>query len=178
VAADRVQPRAEPALAPEGALERGARRVADVLGRLEQRVRRPRRRRLAEDLGGDALHGLGEDAPVAGEQGLPRVGLDVDEAGRDDEPRRVDAGGRPRVGERAGGADPPDAVADDADVTPEPRIAGAVDDLAAGEDDVVGDALGVRRAAGPGLAAARRERQQQGYLRWGESHVMLVRLSS
>jgi hypothetical protein len=62
-----------------------------------------------------------------------RVGVHVDEAGTDDQSRRVDDASRPRVSE------PPDrghAPAGDADVGLVPRVPRAVDDTAASNQQV------------------------------------------
>ncbi len=61
------------------------------------------------------------------------VGVDVDEAGRDDLAGGVDALRRLGVGEVGDGGD---AVADDADIGAPTRRVGAVDHVAAGDDDV------------------------------------------
>ena len=75
------------------------------------------------------------------------MGLDVDDAGRDDEAVRVDPAPGRHAREHAGGRDARDAVTDDPDVAVEPGIAGAVDDLPVGDHDVV-------RWCGPGIRGA------------------------
>src|SRR5207247_5727636 len=75
----------------------------------------------------------------------------IDEAGRHDEVRRVDAGAGRRAIQPANGRD---AIANDADVAAEPRTAGAVDDAAVGDQDV-------EMAAGRGLRTTGRERRER-----------------
>src|SRR5262249_20205687 len=60
--------------------------------------------------------------------------VDVDEPGRDDQARGVDLGLGGGLGEVADGGD---AVAGDGQVGVEPGVAGAVDDLAVADDQVV-----------------------------------------
>jgi hypothetical protein len=82
------------------------------------------------------------------------VGLNVDDAGCDDEAAGVDPAPGWRVGEHAGRSHPGDAVADDADVAVEPGVAGAIDDLPAGDHDVVRSrAPGIRGGGADGRRA-------------------------
>ena len=112
-------------------------RVATHIDRIEIGVRRTRREVFAEDFGGDALGDFADDATVGEEEGVPGVGLDVDEARGECETTGVDAfigGFRP---ERIAGGDGDNAITADADVAVVPRVPGAVDDLGVGDDDVV-----------------------------------------
>ena len=140
VTADRVEPLAEAALAAEGALQARARlgvHLRDLLELLHLVVRRRGRRRLAEDDGGDALGHHARDAAVLPQHRFPRVVLDVDEARGDDVASCVDAVSRGLVAERAARCDGGDLVASDADVGVHPWVAGAVDDAAVLDHDVV-----------------------------------------
>ena len=112
-------------------------RVRDLQQLHHRVVDRRGRGSLAEYFRGDALRDLSDDAPVAPEQLVPRVRLDVDEARRDHEPARVHALLARRGREHACGCDAGDAVARDADVAVEPHVAGAVHDLAVGDHHVV-----------------------------------------
>ncbi len=60
--------------------------------------------------------------------------MEVDEAGRHDEPARVDLAFRLRAGQPANCRDP---VAADRDITGKPRIARAVDDVAVADQQVI-----------------------------------------
>jgi hypothetical protein len=79
------------------------------------------------------------------------VGVDVDEAGRDDQAGCVDDVGRVRLGERSNRRDAPVL---DADVGAAPRRAGPVDDLTAGEEKVL-----LRRLSGEPVRGHDRDRQ-------------------
>ncbi len=89
---------------------------------------------FAGDLGGDALEDFGGQARVDedGELGLAEH---VDESRRDDFAGGVDGAFGGRLGEVADGGD---AAIADADVARVPGRAGAVDDVAVGDDDVKG----------------------------------------
>ncbi len=78
-----------------------------------------------------------DQAAVAGEQRAARLALNIDEAGSDHHSARIDSQLGERGRKRAGWGDALDAVATNSDVAMEPRVAGAVDDSAAGDDDVV-----------------------------------------
>ena len=62
------------------------------------------------------------------------MGVDVDESRRDDEPGRVDHLARVELRDRADGGDAPGL---DRNVSPPRRSAGAVDDLTAGNQQVI-----------------------------------------
>ena len=80
------------------------------------------------DAHADEVLGAGMVGKIVG------VGVDVDEAWRDDEPGRVDALARVALRDRADGRD---ASVLDGDVGAPRRRAGAIDDLAAGDHEVV-----------------------------------------
>ena len=102
-------------------------------------------RRRAAVAGDDRRHTHADEVGGGGMVGdLVGVGVDVDEAGRDDEPGRVDAVG---AVSRRDLANRLDASALDADVGAPRRRARAVDDQAAGDDDVELCRLSLR--AGP-----------------------------
>src|SRR5678815_1801050 len=108
-----------------------------ILGDVEHFVVHGHRRvALAEDHRRDALRDHADHAAVAGEHLDVRLCLNVDHARRDDETARVDATPRRRVGEQAARCNTRDLAAGDADVTVEPRITGAVDDRAVGDDHI------------------------------------------
>ena len=92
-----------------------------------------RRAALTEDLGRDPLRHLAHRPAVTQKAG---AALDVDEAGRHDEPAHVEALFRREPTERSGGPDSRDPVADDGDVPEEPGGAGAVHDAPVLEDQV------------------------------------------
>ena len=73
------------------------------------------------------------------------VGVDVDEARRDDEPRSVNDLARVELGDRANLGD---AARLDRDVSPASRSAGAIDDLPAGNQQVIAETAPVRTDAG------------------------------
>ena len=76
------------------------------------------------------------------------VGVDVDEARRDDEPRGVNDLARVELGDRANLGD---AARLDRDVSPASRSAGAIDDLPAGNQQVIAKLpLSGRTLAGQG----------------------------
>ncbi len=72
-------------------------------------------------------------AVAVGKQRRARLALHVDEAGRDDQARRVD---HAAAGFRGEIADARDAIADDADIGALRRLAAAVDDLPAAHDQI------------------------------------------
>ena len=92
---------------------------------------------LAGDLGGDSLRNLRCGAGVD-EDGILRLPEEVEEAGRDDELRGVDGAFRRAARESAGGLERGDPAVGDAEVGAKPGGAGAVDDLAAGDEEVTG----------------------------------------
>ena len=98
---------------------------------------------LAGHFGRDALHDLARGAVVDQDVELG-LAEQVDEARRDDEVRRVDRRRRRRARQVPDRRDP---VADDADVTAEPRAAGAVHDPAVPDDHVVAGGGGLSRDA-------------------------------
>ena len=61
------------------------------------------------------------------------MGMHVDKAGRDDQPRHIDLAGARHLRDRTDSRDP---VAGDRDVAAEARRAGTVDDGAAAKDQV------------------------------------------
>ena len=110
----------------------------DCGGRLKGLLVRWRRRvPLAEDHRRHALRDHADDAAVSREKLRIRLRLNIDDSRRDDEPARVDALLRGRVVQHAGGREPSNMIAADRDVTIEPWITSAVDDLAITDDDVV-----------------------------------------
>ena len=111
---------------------------------------------MADHLGGDALAdlALGQWIERQGEIGM---GLDVDEARRDDETGGVDhARG---IGPRCLRADGGDAVADDRDIGADRLGAGPVDHLAAADEDVAGCA---QAAASAAMRSLNRRRMARG----------------
>jgi hypothetical protein len=121
------------------------------------RIRRP----FSQDLGRDALGHFADDATVASEKRAPRMTLDVDEAGSDDEPRGIDAASRIRAREPAAWGDASDAVATNADIPVEPGIPGAIDDAAARDDDVKRPRIGGRACASGGARGEEYERRDK-----------------
>ena len=96
--------------------------------------RRDRKSAVADDLGGDALAHLALSLGIDRQREI-RVGLDVDEAGRDGEAGRVD-------GFACGIGDVPDrrdAIAVDGKIALDAGIAGAVVKRSAADQDVVHD---------------------------------------
>ncbi len=113
----------------------GERRPVDAwpVARLGRKsVPRRRRRALAGDVERDALPDLALRRAV-GQQRHLGVRVEVDEAGRDDQARRIDRPSRRLAVERP---DRGDAIAANADVRPNGRAAGAVQHLPAANDDV------------------------------------------
>ena len=105
---------------------------------------------MPDDLG---RHSLAYFALGLGVDRQREVGmrLDVDEAGRDDLTLRVD---RPAGGALVTWLDRDDASAANGDVRPPGRRAGAVDDVAAADDEIVGHGIAQSaRLTGPGLAS-------------------------
>src|SRR5665213_2600380 len=94
--------RAQPCIESVRARELPQHREGCGVGRIVGECQRAHRRngvRLAEDLRRDALRQLADIAPVAVEKEIAGLSLDVDEPGRDDHPRRIDALERLRVAE-------------------------------------------------------------------------------
>ena len=130
------------ALLPERAPVAGE--VGPGVLRVRQAVTRRHRRALADDVHGHALPHLALGVAVV-QQRLIGMGVEIDEAGGHDETACVDLPGRARVGQ------PPDgrnAVAADRDVGVERRIARAVDNLPAADEEVIGRLLRARRQGG------------------------------
>jgi hypothetical protein len=96
-------------------------------------------------------------------QGLERVRVRVDEAGRDDAIARVDDESRGRSRQRAGRRDDRDAIAADADVRAAPRVARPVEHAAVRDHDV--DRLLLRDGGRPAAEGQQRERHRQ---QWGQ----------
>src|SRR6266545_988879 len=106
--------------------------------------------------GGDSLSHLAEH-PVVHQDARFRLAEHVDEPRRDDEAGHVERLARPEAA-FAQKADGGDAVAADRDVAGVARIAAAVDDPAAPQEDVVG-------TAGPVAAAEQQQNQERGGVR-------------
>ena len=147
-----AQPLAEPVRPDERAEQCRVRRVAgfEIVGEHRGRYL-PRRFALAHDRRRDTLRDHADDPAVAVEQLLFGVRLDVNGAWRDDEAPRVDASRGLRACEHAGRRNAGYSPAAQADVAVEPGVAGAVDDLSAGDDGLV--RVGVR---GRGVQARER----------------------
>src|SRR5262249_7134150 len=110
----------------------GHRRIEKAVVGLAADGRRGRHPAITGDLGGDALrHRRGGTRFES--DGEIRMRVRVDQPGRDAEVRGIDAA----LGRRAvETSDRDDAIALDADIGPEPRRAGAVDDAAVLDDEV------------------------------------------
>ena len=102
-------------------------------------VQRRGRAAFAGDLRGDALIDLRGQARID-QDGELRLAEHVDEAGSDDHAAGVDGASARGIAKIANGGD---LAAADADVAGVPRRAGAVDDVAVGDDDVEGLARSV-----------------------------------
>ena len=113
---------------------------------------------LAEHVERDALPHFALRERI-GEHGHVRVGVEIDEAWRDDAACGVDHARGLRVRERSDGGDAP---VPDADVARDPRVACAVDDVAAADDDVERRRLlRVRRGGVHRSEGRARERREQ-----------------
>ena len=137
MALHRAQPRVEAMVPAEFASVRRVGRIARVCRLEHVIVHGCVRPALTHDLGRDALRDFPHDAPVADEQRVARVRLDVDEAGGDDEAARVHALAGVRFAQRPWGSDASDPVARDRDIAVEPGVAGAVHDAAPFDHDIV-----------------------------------------
>jgi hypothetical protein len=97
--------------------------------------------------------------------------VEIDESGSDDQSACLYFASGARAGE---GSDRDDAVAANADISGEPRVAGAIDDVSVANDEIVGS-LACRD---PGRAAGRNRHERYGECGTKISHRQISRATS